>query len=159
MPTFFRILLMLCENRDDDRVVDAAIKEAIEKREGGAEVELTFKFVHEGKRTAWAKRSLRTQGFLGSKATETVIEALEEEQKLLAMERMRHVQGAATAAGLRLEVLSRTGSFSDAVVAAAAERRYDVIYMARARWQGLREVLHEWEPVVRYAKQTNEEPV
>jgi nucleotide-binding universal stress UspA family protein len=152
----YRILLMLSEQRDADPVVEAAIAEAKEKRDAGRNIEFTLAFVHEGKKAAQARRSIKSQSFLGRKATDQVLCALESEQQLLAMERTRDVQAAAGRAGFDIEVLSGRGSFRDAIVDFASEQKYDVIYMARSRWRGLREMWHEWNPVVRYARQEEE---
>ncbi|MAG31381.1 MAG: hypothetical protein CL908_10890 [Deltaproteobacteria bacterium] len=149
----FRILLMLSQNRDSERVVRAAIEEAVKAREAGKVPEITFAFVHDGRSIDRTRHALRSQGFLGQLATEKVMAALEDEQQRLAMERSIDVQEVARREGLTIRVLSRTGQFKDAIVAFAAEQKYDVIYMPRSQWRGLREMWHEWDPVIRYSRE------
>ncbi len=153
MPELFRILLMLSQNRDSDRVIEAAIAEAVEARAAGKEPELTFAFVHDGRSIDRTRHAMRSQGFLGQLATQRVMSALEDEQQRLAMERSLAVQEAARRVDLEIQVLSRRGAFKDAIVAYAEEQKYDVIYMARSTMSGLREMWQGWDPVVRYARQ------
>ncbi|MDP6763708.1 MAG: universal stress protein, partial [Planctomycetota bacterium] len=131
-----------------------------EAREGGARVELTLIYIDEEEPMERVAESIRGQGFLGRRACEQVITALEDERNRAASEREEHASELARAAGFDLEVRRENGIYAQLVIRFAEQKHYDVIYVARSHRSRLRRALlgSEVDEVVRYAKAAADHP-
>ena len=127
-----RILLAVSTSRYSSRLVEQAMAEARRMQEAGAEVVIDVLNITERSELERIGRSVGDEGFLGLDPQKDVLEALGQEHDRMARRRVEQVRAAASAAGIKTQVLNEDGRFVDAVLKAAEDLNSDIILITRA---------------------------
>jgi len=130
--TTLRILLVLSTTRWSRPLVDHAVEEATQADAAGKTIEFDVLYIIEQEELDRVHRSIGEAGFLGATPQAEVTSVLMQEHLRVARKRIAEARKAVEDRGYSTSEREVTGAYEETVRQAAAEGRYDVIFLSRS---------------------------
>ncbi len=124
----YKIMLLLSFLRRSPRCIELALQIAAERK-----AELVVLFVLDAEIPRIVSRKLTEEGWIGGKPSEQFLAALHQEYLEQAQEKIREVEAAAQATGIRVRSFIRRGNWVEEALALLASEKIDRIIVTRRK--------------------------
>lgn len=124
----YKIMLLLSFLRRSPRCIELALQIAAERK-----AELVVLFVLDAEIPRIVSRKLTEEGWIGGKPSEQFLAALHQEYLEQAQEKIREVEAAAQAKGIRVRSFIRRGNWVEEALALLASEKIDRIIVTRRK--------------------------